>query len=122
MNLFALLRSGEDPADLRSDRNPYIRILSRLGRLRAPRSQPESEAIRRLRTARLTPGGLPQPPELVGVDADPRTPNQLQPMAGEFIAGNEVNQGRPAFHNPSQRQPGATGSSKGSANYVRNRD
>jgi hypothetical protein len=107
-NLSILAGLGEDPADLLTDSNPYLRILPAV----LPPPQPGAGgyldlAQRRLRTRRLTPGGLPQPPELMGVDADARVPNLLQPMAGEFNAQGEVGGGAPSFHNP--EQPPSTG-------------
>ncbi|HEY7839193.1 MAG TPA: hypothetical protein VIC54_11410 [Terriglobales bacterium] len=62
-------------------------------------------AQRRLRTRRLTPGGLPQAPEVMGVDADARVPNVLQPMSGEMTAAGEIAGGVPAFHNPTEPPP-----------------
>lgn len=97
---------GEDPADLQSDLHPYLRLLEAIF---AP---PDSAsggylelAQRRLRTRRLTPGGRPQAPEVMGVDADARVPNVLQPMSGEMTATGEVSAGTPAFHNPSEPPP-----------------
>ncbi|MHB8736453.1 MAG: hypothetical protein ACYC6M_14215 [Terriglobales bacterium] len=81
---------GEEPSDQISDRNPYLRLMERRGR-----------------TALLTPSGLLQPPELVGVDADARVPNVLQPMSGEFTPQGLVDGGDPTFHNP--LMPPATG-------------
>ncbi len=100
-NLAALAGLGEDPSDLDSDSLPYLRLLDAVTR------PPDAAtggyldlALRRLRTQRLTPGGLPQPPEVMGVDADARVPNVLQPMSGEYAGGRQVADGVPAFHNP----------------------
>lgn len=99
---------GEDPADLQTDTHPYLRLLQAVS---APPSKAGGGylelAQRRLRTRRLTPGGLPQAPEIMGVDADARVPNVLQPMSGEMTAGGEVSGGVPAFHNPTE--PPSTG-------------
>ena len=110
-NLSILAGLGEDPADLNTDAHPYLRLLQ-------PATPPPSAGAgylelmqRRLRTRRLTPGGLPQPPEVMGVDADPRVPNVLQPMAGEFSGGREVSGGATSFHNP--EMPPATGIASG---------
>ena len=78
-----LALAGLDERDMASDNHSYLQLA-------------QAQA-RRARTARLTPGGLPQPPEVMGVDADARVPNRLQPMDGEFEDGREVGAGRPAF-------------------------
>ncbi|HXE30748.1 MAG TPA: hypothetical protein VN515_02980 [Terriglobales bacterium] len=97
---------GEDPADLNSDNHPYLRLLQAATPAAGKTTGGYLDlAQRRLRTQRLTPGGLPQPPELAGVDADARVPNVLQPMAGEFAGGQEVAGGATAFHNPGMPAP-----------------
>lgn len=84
--------AGLDGRDVASDRHPYLHLAVLQG------ARPHGDlAARRTRTARLTPGGLAQPPEVMGVDADVRLPNALQPMPGEFEPGGEVSQGRPGF-------------------------
>ena len=93
---------GATPADTLSDRNPYRRLLER-----------------RDRTALLTPSGLLQPPELVGVDADARLPNLLQPMSGEFTSQGLVDGGAPAFHNP--LMPPASGTASHEVTSLRRR-
>lgn len=97
---------GEDPADLATDLHPYLRRLGTAAPLAENAGQAWVElAARRLRTRSLTPGGLPQPPEVMGVDADARVPNALQPMPGELAGGREVQGGNPGFHNPEQPPP-----------------
>src|SRR5579885_3099942 len=96
-----LALAGLGIGDVASASHPYLQLAA-LGR----------EAVeRRARTARLTPGGLPQPPEVMGVDADARVPNALQPMSGEFELGREVGDGRPAYFGASM--PAPTGVSNG---------
>jgi len=92
-----LALAGLDERDLASDNHPYLQLA-------------QAQA-RRTRTAILTPGGLSQPPEVMGVDADARVPNQLQPMDGEFEHGHEVGDGRPAFFG--RRMPPPTGLANG---------
>ena len=92
---FAL--AGLDERDMASDNHSYLQLA-------------QAQA-RRARTARLTPGGLPQPPEVMGVDADARVPNLLQPMDGEFEHGHEVGDGRPAFFG--REMPPPTGLANG---------
>jgi hypothetical protein len=107
-SLSILAGLGDDPADLLTDSNPYLRVLPAvLPPRQAGGGGYLDLAQRRLRTRRLTPGGLPQPPELMGVDADARVPNPLQPMSGEFNSQGEVGGGAPSFHNP--EQPPTTG-------------
>ena len=97
---------GEDPADLQSDLHPYLRLMQAASAPADTTSGGYLElARRRLRTRRLTPGGLPQAPEVMGVDADARVPNVLQPMSGEMTAGGEIAGGVPAFHNPTEPPP-----------------
>ena len=101
---------GEDPADLQTDTHPYLRLMQAASAPADTASAGYSGgylelARRRLRTRRLTPGGLPQAPEVMGVDADARVPNVLQPMSGEMTAGGEIAGGVPAFHNPTEPPP-----------------
>lgn len=85
---------GLDGRDVASDSHPY---LHQAARREHAVSQVRNGLVRRKRTARFTPGGLKQPPELAGVDADARVPNPLQPMNGEMDATGEVGQGRPGY-------------------------
>jgi hypothetical protein len=104
--LSVLAGLGEDPADLQTDLHPYLRFQRAVAQPPSAAGRGYSELVqRRWRTQRLTPGGLAQPPELAGVDADARVPNALQPMSGEFSAGALVAAGAPAFHNPAQPPP-----------------
>ncbi len=93
-----LTLAGLDARDVASAAHPYLHLAGL-------EAQADKAAARRARTARFTPGGLPQPPEVMGVDADPRVPNPLQPMSGEFEAGHEVDAGRPAFFGPAMPPP-----------------
>jgi hypothetical protein len=93
-----LMLAGLDGHDLASAAHPYLHLAG----LEEAAAQ---SAQRRARTARFTPGGLPQPPEVMGVDADARVPNLLQPMSGEFESGREVDSGKPAFFGPGMPPP-----------------
>lgn len=84
--------TGLDQRDVASDRHPYLHLAAIQGALPGGGS-----LTRRQRTSRLTPGGLAQPPEVMGVDADVRIPNPLQPMNGEMDNGREIGDGRPGF-------------------------
>lgn len=84
--------AGLDGRDIASDRNPYLHLAAVQGARGGG-----GLMARRQRTARLTPGGLRQPPEVMGVDADVRIPNELQPMNGEMDRGRETGDGRPGF-------------------------
>lgn len=98
--------AGLDTRDVASDRHPYLHLAVLQG------ARPAGGlAARRTRTSRLTPGGLAQPPEVMGVDADVRVPNALQPMSGEFEPAGEVREGRPGFFG--KLMPAPTGIANG---------
>lgn len=102
---------GEDVA---SGRNPYLAAQA------VQQAQQQRQAIlaamtRRLRTAQFTPGGMRQPPEVAGVDADARVPNALQPEPGEITAQGEVAAGRPGFFAAPMPQPTGTTNNVGGA-------
>jgi hypothetical protein len=99
-----LMLAGLDPRDIASAAHPYLHLAGL-------EETAANAAARRGRTARFTPGGLPQPPEVMGVDADARVPNLLQPMSGEFASGHEVDNGRPDFFG--QDMPAPTGLADG---------
>jgi len=86
-----------DPEDVASAAHPYLQL--------AVLPALQQAAARRLRTASFTPGGLPQPPEVMGVDGDARVPNPLQPMSGEFEGGAEVDAGRPGYFGALMPEP-----------------
>lgn len=108
---------GEDPSDILSDRHPYLQFNNARpsprpgkGAKRERGARFANIVSRKQRTSRLTPGGLPQPPEVAGVEADARVPNVLQLMSGEEFNNHEIAGGLPQFHSPLQSPPTGTAS------------
>ncbi|MGH9392784.1 MAG: hypothetical protein ACRD1E_01335 [Terriglobales bacterium] len=102
--------AGLNAEDVASAAHPYLHLAALQAR------QASGAAARRARTARYTPGGLAQPPEVMGVDADARVPNPQQPMSGEFGQGREIGDWRPAYFGALMPAPTGVTNGAGVAN------